>query len=408
MFWAPQPGPQLRAATCPADFPFFGGSRGGGKSDATIGRHLRGAELYERHWNGLIIRRKYKEFNELRRRIDEIIGEGLPAERIGGENQINILRFDNGAQVILSAIQRLQMAQDWVGHQFTEISIEECTTFPFFSKMVDVLKGSNRSPHGVPCHLFGTGNPGGPGHYDVKEYFRLGTGGETPGKTFKVEIGELKGKKYYETRVFIPSFLHNNRILCEKDPKYVLKLIGIRDPMLRAAWLKGDWDVFIGQAFNFTHRHIIKPIPVPDYVSLYMTYDWGFGKPFSVGWWWIDNDGRLYRFAELYGWNKIPDEGLRWEDSRQAEAILEKEQQLGISERNIIRLCDPTCFNKKPDYKGGGQGPSTAEIFKNYGLILKPGDPKRELKIRQFRERLRIPDNEYELPMLMVYDRGYR
>ncbi|UCE51990.1 MAG: hypothetical protein JSV31_22425, partial [Desulfobacterales bacterium] len=126
--------------------------------------------------------------------------------------------------------------------------------------------------------------------------------------------------------------------------------------------------------------------------------------PFSVGWWWIDNDGRLYRFAELYGWNKIPDEGLRWEDSRQAEAVLEKEQQLGISERNIIRLCDPTCFNKKPDYKGGGQGPSTAEIFKNYGLILKPGDPKRELKIRQFRERLRIPKDENELPMLVVYE----
>lgn len=410
-FWIPQPGPQLKAATCPADFTFFGGSRGGGKSDCSIGRHLRGAELYANHWNGLVVRRKYKEFNEFRRRIDELIAMGMPAERIGGDQQINHIRFKNGANFILASIRRLEEANDWVGHQFTEITVEEATTFPFFSKMVDKLRGSLRSPHGVPTHMFATGNPGGPGHNDVKEFFRLGSGGLKPETLFYKEIGEIDGRELKESRIFIPSFLRDNKILWDNDPKYVAQLLSISDPMLRKAWLEGDWDVFIGQAFGFLrHRHVITPIPVPDYVPIYMTYDWGFGKPFSIGWWWVDSDIRLYRFAEWYGWNGVPDEGLRYEDSRVAEGIIEREKKLGIDNRPVTRLCDPTCFNKKPDYRGGGQGPSTMEIFANvgkvhnYDLTFKPGDPSRELKIRQFRERLKIPESELEMPMMVVYD----
>ena len=86
-FWAPQPGPQLKAATCPADHTFFGGSRGGGKSDCLLGRQLRGAELYSNNWNGLIIRRKYKDFLEIRRRIDGWIAAGMKAERKVGINK---------------------------------------------------------------------------------------------------------------------------------------------------------------------------------------------------------------------------------------------------------------------------------------------------------------------------------
>lgn len=404
VFWAPQPGPQLEAATCPADFPFFGGSRGGGKSDCLLGRQIRGAELYSNHWNGLVIRRQYKDFAELRRRIDELIASGLPAERSGGDHQTNVVKFKNGARFLMTAIQRLEKVGDFVGHQYTEIAVDECTTIPFFNKMVDKLKGSNRSPHGVPCHMFGTGNPGGPGHLQVKDYFKLGTDYAIPPKTILREMLEGPGgQQFEETRIFIPSFLRDNQILCKNDPKYVARLLSIKDPLLKKAWIDGDWDVFIGQAFGFSREtHVIKPMPIPSGAPLYMTFDWGFGKPFSIGWWWVDADGRVYRFSEWYGWNGEEDEGLRLEDSRIAEGIKEREQNLGINDRSIIRLCDPTCFNKKPDYKGGGQGPSTAEVFAGHQIYLTPGDPSRELKIRQFRERLAV--TEGEMPMLMVYN----
>jgi hypothetical protein len=396
MYWAPQPGPQLFACTCPADEVLFGGSRGGGKSDTLIGRHLLGVQKHERRWNGLIVRRRYKDFNEMRRRWDEIISQGLPAERVGGENQSNYIRFQNGAAVSMMAFQRLEQLDDIQGHQYPEVSVDECTNFPWFVKLMDKLRAVNRSPHGVPTRILCTGNPGGPGHVQVKSYFKLGRDGLVPMTVWTDATGT--------SRVFIQSKLDDNRVLVENDPKYAARLRSIQDPILRRAWLDGDWDVYIGQAFNISARHVVKPMPIPAHVPVYMTFDWGFGKPFSLMWWWVDHEDRLYGFAEWYGWNGVEDEGLRLEDSAIAEGIIEREVKMGIWGRPVVRFAGPDCWNKKPDYRGGGQGPSTAEVFREKGLVLRPGDPSREQKLRAFRERIALPPDERRLPMLVVYD----
>jgi hypothetical protein len=367
--WSPQPGPQSFAATCPADHTMFGGSRGGGKTDCAIGRQIHGAEVYGPHWNGLVVRRKYKDFGEFRRRIDELIGMGLPAERVGGDNQANTIRFKNGAQISMVAIQRMEQLSDYVGFQFTEITFEEATTFPFFADMVDRLKGSNRSPHGVPCRMFSTGNPGGSGHNAVKQFFR---------------------KTFTETRIFIPSFLKDNHILCENDPEYVSRLLSIRDPVLRQAWIDGDWDVYMGQAFKFSYEyHVIPQITeIPSQYPLYFTFDWGYSRPFSCGWWFVDERGVVYRFAEWYGWDGQPNKGLQLTDPEVAEGIKERELRMNIHNRPIMRLCDPTCANRRPNVLGQGYGPSTTEIFARHQLYMNPGDATRHSKIRRFREYL--------------------
>lgn len=371
---------------------------------ALVGRQMAGALKYGRAWNGIIFRRKYKDLKELRRRVDELIYKGFPAERVGGENQTNIIRLHNsagGGVITMAACQSIEQLSDWIGMQFVEITIDECTTFPFFTKMIDKLRGSLRSPHGVPCHIFCTGNPGGAGHGQVKGFFRLGSGGHPPKKPFIVTTEALNGVTYDESRVYIPSFLSDNKILCDNDPKYVARLMSISDPVLRKAWIEGNWDVFIGQAFDINEKHIVPVQPIPSNAPIYMTYDWGFGKPFSIGWWWVDQYNNLFRFSEWYGWNGTEDEGLRLEDSRVCEGVIEREKALGIDNREIIRLCDPTCFNKKPDFNGGGQGPSTADIFASYSLNLIPGDANRQLKIRAFRERIAIKNGK---PTLFVYD----
>jgi len=406
--WIPQPGPQTLACTCPCDIIFYGGTRGGGKTDTVLGRQLRGAEIYGAQWNGLIIRRKFKDFHELRVRIDALIRKGLPAVRIGGDQQTNFIRFVNGAQFMMTAVMRLDIADSFQGMQFPEIAIDEAPNFPFIAQLIEKLKGCNRSPYGVPCHIFLTGNPGGPGASVVKHRF---ISPAPPGTVLRDPSGE--------TSVFIKSRLEDNKILVEKDPGYVRRLRSIRDPALRAAWLEGNWDVFVGQAFNFGDPHICEPFPVPEHSPVYMTFDWGYGAPFSIGWWHIDPDGRLYRFAEWYGWDKVtPNVGLRLADSEIGMGIFEREERMGIHKRkNIIRFAGPDCFSKKPDYKGGGQGPSTAEVFRSLrykckdgterlgatDLILRPGDPDRKLKIRQFRERLAIPEDG-TAPMVQIYN----
>ena len=272
---------------------------------------------------------------------------------------------------------------------------------------------------GIPdmkCFFIGATNPGGIGHAFVKALWM--------DKIFPDEF--LKPTDYSKTFGYIPSKAEDNPHL---DDAYWAGLQTL-PPHLRAAFRDGSWDLFKGQAFQEWSRayHVVDPIYFehkdgkkrlyPEGAPLFMTFDWGFGAPFSIGWWWIDPDGRKYRFSEWYGWSGAPNQGMRISDTEIAAGIIKREQIMGlntIEERlglkvynpQITRLCDPTCFNKKPDYRGGGQMPSTAEVFMNTGIILAPGDPSRALKYRQFHEHLKVPyDDEGKVcgvPMMQVY-----
>lgn len=397
--WSPQPGPQVWAlqATGVIKEVLFGGTRGSGKTDLLLGDQIAGALRWGPWWQGMIVRRKYKDFATIRKRIDELIRQGLPAERAGGETQLGVVRFANNATIYLQAIPRLGLADDHQGQAYTRVSIDEAPLLPFIGPLIDRLRGCLRSVHGVPTGFLLTGNPGGPGSAQIKLLYI------DPAAPNTVQREE------HTSRVFISSRLDDNRVLMERDPGYIDQLLAIKDPLLRRAWVDGDWDVFIGQAFEFRslpppEGHVIDPIwPIPRHVPLYMSFDWGYGKPFSVGWWWVDSQGTIIRCAEWYGWDgKTPDVGLRLTDEQIADGILEREAAMGLAGREIIRLAGPDCWSRKPDYRGGGQGPSTAQVFGEMGIKLRPGDPDRMLKIRQFRSRLarQGPNNE---PALLVY-----
>ncbi len=276
--------------------------------------------------------------------------------------------------------------------EFAFILVDELTKNPYdvFTFLRTRLRWKGLTD--VECQLIGATNPGSVGHGWVKQLWM--------DKLFGDEW--IYPFDYRSQFAYVPSLADDNPHL---DASYWAMLETLPEN-LRKAFRHGDWNIFVGQAFPEFSRetHVIKPIPVPDNAPLYMTYDWGFGKPFSIGWWWVDADGRIYRFAEWYGWNGSADTGMRIPDSDVAIGVKEREEALGITGKKIIRLCDPTCFNKKPDYKGGGQGPSTAEEFSKFGIFLSPGDADRKLKIRQFRERLKPRKEDGGRPMMYVYD----
>jgi hypothetical protein len=420
----PHPGKQTLAATCPADEVLFAGTRGGGKSATAIGRQIRGATKYGIDWRGLMARKKYKDLGGLKRGFDELIRRGMPAERIGGENQSNLVRFlsgpAKGAEIILTAFQQVKQLDDWQGFEFCEVTIDEAPQISYIATVIDKMRGTLRSKRDIHTSLFMTGNPGGAGASTLKLLYKL-TDQSTWGKVQNVEVRfDLGTEDVVEniSRVYIHSVLEDNPSINARD--YKKKLAAISDKALLEAWLRGDWNVTIGQAFYIDpSRHVIDPIwPVPEHVPIYMTFDWGYGAPFSVGWWWVDNDNRVYRFGEWYGWDgKNPNRGLRLTDREIAHGILQRERELGIGGRKIDRLAGPDSFRRKPNYLGGGQGPSTADEFNEFAasptakaefgqdisLKMRPGDADREKKLRQFRNRLRIPASKSELPMLVVY-----
>lgn len=58
IIWQPQPGPQTFLLECPVFEVFYGGARGGGKTESSIGDWLQHASMYGEGAIGIFFRRK--------------------------------------------------------------------------------------------------------------------------------------------------------------------------------------------------------------------------------------------------------------------------------------------------------------------------------------------------------------
>lgn len=398
--YTPQP-KQMELHASPANEILYGGAAGPGKSHALRFEALTWCTRIPR-LHVYLFRRIFPELEK-----NHIIPslELFPKDLGEYKDQKRRWEFKNGSMLHFCHCQYENDVFNYQGAEMHLLLMDELTTFT--ELQYDYLRGRVRCALDIPPEykhkvpgIICASNPGGVGHeFAKRRWVDFTNKGEIPLKRAPKREGGM-------LRQYIPGKLEDNPMLAVRDPDYIHRLDALPEPF-RTAYKDGDWDIFVGQAFQFNRvNHVIKHADapfVPENAPIYMTFDWGFGAPFSVGWWWVDADNRIYRFHEWYGWNGTPNQGLRWEDSRIAERIIEIEQQLGIKKDRPWRLAGHDCWNKKPDYKGSGQGPSTAEVFANYGLYLNKADSTREVKIRAFRERLKIPENG-DRPMLVVYE----
>ena len=72
--WEPQPGPQTALLACPVFEVFFGGARGGGKTDGMLGEWASHADLHGRNAVGLMVRRERVQLLETIERSRQIYG----------------------------------------------------------------------------------------------------------------------------------------------------------------------------------------------------------------------------------------------------------------------------------------------------------------------------------------------
>src|SRR5262245_28501134 len=70
--WRPQIGPQTALVTCPIADVFFGGARGGGKTDGLLGDYALHANRYGTHAIGVLFRRSYPELQKIILRAFEL------------------------------------------------------------------------------------------------------------------------------------------------------------------------------------------------------------------------------------------------------------------------------------------------------------------------------------------------
>lgn len=378
VLWSPQPR-QYAMLMCPATHVLFGGAAGGGKSDALLGDALARAESGGEFFRGVLFRRSYPELEELITRSFEMY-TGRGTYHISSKTW----RFHAGGTLKLRYIESDKDVYLYQGHQFTWIGFDEvglyATSFAY-----DFLKSRLRSPHGLPCVMRATANPGGPGHAWNKARWIEGHRPNEIWVDFKTN----------ETYAFLPSKLTDNQVLMLNDPGYRRRLESLPEH-LRRALLDGDWDVFSGQVFSEfrTELHVIRPTPLGPGWCRFASMDWGYSRPFSIGYWAVNRDGRMVRYREWYGCRpEEPNVGLKLAASHVAAESF----ALGAAEGCDQMVADPACWSKIDD------SPSIADKFQAAGWRLEKADNDRLNGLARLHD-LMTQRAEDGRPMLLVYE----
>lgn len=349
--WRAQEGPQSALISCPIFEVFFGGARGGGKTDGALGDFIRHAEDYGENASGLMVRRTLKQLKDTIARSKQIY---KPLGATFNETDKE-WTFPNGARLVFAYLERDDDADNYQGHSYTRVYVEEIGNFPSPTPIMKLM-ATLRSGAGVPCGFRATGNPGGAGHQWVKaRYIDPAPGGwKVITSTF---TNPFTGEIITKERVYIPSRLSDNQYL---GADYVANLHLSGNAELVRAWLMGDWNVIAGAFFSeFGLQHIVPARTLPKNLPRFRSGDWGSAKPFSFGYWAIADGadrafprGALIRYREWYGWNGQPNEGLKLTAEEVGRGIRERDARDSIV--NAASVLDPAAFSQDG-------GPSIAE-----------------------------------------------
>ena len=383
----------------------FGGARGGVKSFAVRMKIV----LLCLNYAGIktmIVRKTYPELTQNHiAPLCEMLRCYHPdkSERFATYNeQKKCITFLNGSTILFRYCDTDKDAERFQGTEVDILAVDEAThqSEERFKKLVACVRGVNE----FPKRIYVTCNPGGEGHQWVKRLFidKKYNEGENP-----------------EDYMFIQSLVTDNKALMESNPDYIKQLEAL-PPKLRKAWLEGDWNIYEGQVFEdfrdspdlelcykagitpeeairqrrFTH--VIEPFEIPRHWNLLRSYDFGYNKPWSLGYWAIDPDGVLYRIMDIYGWNGTPNEGNKWTPDEQFKYIAELERSHPwLQGRKFVdSVADPAIWD-------ASRGESTAEVAQRYGIYFTPGENARIAGLMQVHYRLQFDANGY--PRMYIF-----
>lgn len=373
----------------------FGGARGGGKSWSVRTK----AKILAASHKGikiLIVRRTFPELvnNHINTLQEELNG-------LARYNKTEkVFTFPNGSTIKFGYCNNDKDLLQYQGAEFDVIFLDEATQLQemWIKKITACVRGVND----FPKRIYYTCNPGGASHGYFKRLFidKSYEDGEDP-----------------EDYAFIQALVTDNKALMASQPDYIKQLEAL-PPKLKEAWLYGRWDIFEGQFFEDfrttpdiemcaaagitqeeavrQHRftHVIEPFDLnagdKRGWNIMRSYDFGYNKPFSLGYWAVDYDGVLYRIMEMYGCTQTPDEGVKWSPDEQFRRISQFEREHPwLKGRKIVdSVADPAIWDQS-------RGESIAETAARYGIYFTPGDNNRIPGWMQVHYRLQFDENGY-------------
>lgn len=383
----------------------FGGARGGGKSFAVRMKAI----LLCLNYPGIkvmIVRKTYPELQE--NHIMPMIAQlncyaPNKSDRIASYNDSKKhIVFPNRSRILFRYCDNDKDAEKFQGTEVDVLFIDEAThqTEERMKKLTACVRGVNS----FPKRIYMTANPGSVGHHWFKRLFvdRRYDTGENP-----------------DDYTFIKSLVTDNKALLKENEDYLRQLEAL-PPKLRKMWLEGDWNAAEGMFFEDfkidpdpfkaeelglsveelreQHRfcHVIEPFDMNSGErrgwNIMRSYDFGYNRPFSLGYWACDYDGVLYRIADFYGWNGNPNEGIKWSPDEQFKRIAEFEREHPwFKNRKIVdSVADPAIWDDS-------RGESIADTAAKYGIYFTPGNNNRVQGWMQVHYRLHFSDDGYAM-----------
>lgn len=380
----PQPNPKQRAAFLERHrYVGYGGARGGGKS-------------WFVRWKAVLLALNYPGIKILitRKTHRELLNNHIVplTQLLAGicqfHNTDKCFRFPGGSSIWFGYCASDGDLGQYQGAEYDIWFADEAGQFP--EHWLQQIDACVRGANAFPKRTYFTLNPGGPSH----GYFR------------RLFIDRrYESTEHPEDYAFIQALCTDNTALMQAQPEYLRSLEKL-PPKLKAAWLHGSWDVYEGQFFeefrdipehyrDRRHTHVIEPFEIPKDWKIYRSFDWGYNRPFSCGWWAVDFDGVVYRILELYGCTGNPNEGLKWPPGQVFREIarIEKEHRW-LMGKKITGIADPAIWDAET-------GESIADTAGRHGLFFTPGDHKRLPGWLQVHHRLAFDENGY--PRLYVF-----
>ena len=344
----------------------FGGSAGGGKSDAILIAALCGAKAFPKS-NTVIFRRTYPQLANpggVIMRSHELYSK--LAKYHGGDRRWTLNENKSVIEFNYCAID--SDVYGYQSSQFDFLYIDESVQMSEFQIRYLLTRNRATVDGVVPFCAMAT-NPGGQSHGFHRKFF---VDAGPPGVPVDVEIE--KGR--YQRHIFIPSRLSDNVILEERDPGYRNTLESMPED-IRRALLDGDWDVFAGQYFKTFSRekHVIDPIKIPDTHRRFGSIDWGYAAPCAVLWHAIEpSSGRIYTYRELY-----------IKEHRAAE-VANLIKKLSKDEEILYFKMSPDAWHERGLGSKASPGEVIAEEFTKKGINVEIADNRRVIGWQRVRE----------------------
>lgn len=364
--WKPWPKQELALKSVAFEI-LYGGARGPGKTDAGIVWMLKGL-TFDRY-RGLVIRKNAKDLTDWVDRARFMYsGQGV---EVSGNPAV--FKFPNGAKIYTGHLKDKNAYEQFQGHEYQRILIEELTQIPDEERYEKLISSCRSTVDGLDARIFCTTNPGGIGHKWVKKRF--------------VDVCDPY-KKYTDpetglTRLFIPGTVDDNPSLKEKDPRYIQFLKGLKGDLKRA-WLYGDWDILAGAYFtNFRRNtHVYNPSKVKILKSWpkFRSIDWGYTSPMAVYWHAIGPDSHVYTYRELYVTKMLDVDCAKLVNEMTGDEHIE------------YTVADPQSFPVEiPHYKFGKLvSTKRADVWAEYGVPVVMGDSSRIFGWNRMREYLEV------------------